>query len=125
MAGSASHRTATTRAALAWTLEHEAAETALRLATNLFWFWYSRGDRREGERWLGAALARGSGGTTARADALIAAALVATVLDCAAAVELAEEGLAVSRACGYAAGSARALLASAARRNGRGISTAP
>ncbi len=99
-----------TRAALAWTLEHEAAETALRLATNLFWFWYSRGDRREGERWLGAALARGSGGTTARADALIAAALVATVLDCAAAVELAEEGLAVSRACGYAAGSARALL---------------
>ena len=101
---------ANARAALAWTLEHEAAEAALRLATGLGWFWYSRGDSREGERWLRAALTR-SGGGAARADALVGAAFLATLRDAAAAVALAEEGLAVARAQGYAFGSARALLA--------------
>ncbi len=99
------------RAALAWTLEREDAEAALRLATDLFWFWYSRSDRREGERWLEAALAKTGGGATARADALIAAAILATVRNCTAAVALAEEGLVIARAHGYASGSARALLA--------------
>jgi len=66
---------ANVRAGLAWTLEHEAAETALRLTTDLGRFWYARGDPSEGERWLGAALARGGGGV-ARADALFHAARI-------------------------------------------------
>ncbi len=101
---------ANARAALAWTLEHETAEAALRLAMGLGWFWYARGDPCEGERWLRAALAR-SGGVAARADALVGAAFLATLRDAAAAVALAEEGLVVARAQGYAFGSARALLA--------------
>ena len=98
------------RTALDWALAHEPPEVALRLAADLGWFWYSRGDPREGERWLAAALARGGGGAP-RADALYAAAMLASFRDLAATAALAEESLALARASGYAYGSARALLA--------------
>jgi predicted ATPase/DNA-binding CsgD family transcriptional regulator len=98
------------RAALAWTLEHDTAETSLQVATDLGRFWYSRGNPIEGERWLSAALARGSGGA-ARADALFHAATHAALRDSAEATALAEEGLAIARANGYVFGCARALLA--------------
>ncbi len=45
------------RAALQWAMEHEDAETALRLATALARFWWLRGYLHEGRRWLEATLA--------------------------------------------------------------------
>jgi predicted ATPase/DNA-binding CsgD family transcriptional regulator len=98
------------RASLAWTLEHEAPEMAMRLVRDLGRFWYSRGDPGEGERWLESALRRGGTGT-ARADALFHAATHASLRDSAKAVALANESLAIARALGYTFGSARALLA--------------
>src|SRR5207245_3416791 len=54
------------RAALAWALQTEAAESALRLGSALFLFWVIRGREAEGSRWLEAALALpGSRGTLA------------------------------------------------------------
>jgi predicted ATPase len=41
------------RAALAWSFEHEQAETAARLAGALEGFWEAHGHISEGRRWLG------------------------------------------------------------------------
>ena len=38
------------RAALAWSLEQEEIEIALRMAGNLWWFWFVRGHLTEGRR---------------------------------------------------------------------------
>jgi tetratricopeptide (TPR) repeat protein len=46
------------RAALAWSLAHEQAEAAARLAATLMPLWWSRGHGNEGLRWLDAALDR-------------------------------------------------------------------
>jgi predicted ATPase/class 3 adenylate cyclase len=46
------------RAALAWSLAHEQAEPAARLAATLLPLWWSRGHGSEGLRWLDAALER-------------------------------------------------------------------
>jgi len=97
------------RAALAWTVEHGSAESAQRLVTYLGPFWYTRGDPREGDRWIGAALARGGGGP-ARADALFHASMLASLRDSQTASALAQEGLTVARVHGYAFGMARSLL---------------
>ena len=45
------------RSALAWALEKEETETALRMASALWWFWFVRGHLTEGRRWLERALA--------------------------------------------------------------------
>jgi predicted ATPase/class 3 adenylate cyclase len=44
------------RAALGWSLEHGAPETAVRLCGALGYFWVRRGHWNEGRRWLGRAL---------------------------------------------------------------------
>jgi predicted ATPase/transcriptional regulator with XRE-family HTH domain len=49
------------RAALEWALETGQTETALRLARDLDWFWFFRGDYTEGRQWLGRVLALGDG----------------------------------------------------------------
>ncbi len=46
------------RAALAWSLEHEQVETAVRLAGALEGFWEARGHVSEGRRWLGEGLGK-------------------------------------------------------------------
>lgn len=44
------------RAALGWTIEHDEAQAALRLAAALWWFWFVRGHLSEGRLWLQTAL---------------------------------------------------------------------
>jgi predicted ATPase/DNA-binding CsgD family transcriptional regulator len=63
------------RAALAWLIEHEEAELALRFCGALWWFWYLRGYWSEGRRWLEGALglAQAESSTAARAKALYGA----------------------------------------------------
>ncbi|WP_244809735.1 BTAD domain-containing putative transcriptional regulator [Streptomyces sp. So13.3] len=58
------------RAALGWACKHD-AETALRLAANLWRFWFLRGHAVEGARWLERALAMAPEPTRPRAAALI------------------------------------------------------
>lgn len=66
------------RAALAWAEAHGEADTALRLAGALRWFWHMRGAPGEGRAWLERALAmHPATPTAARAHALDAAGLLA------------------------------------------------
>jgi predicted ATPase/class 3 adenylate cyclase len=57
------------RVALSWSIEHEEAELALRLAGALRWFWNMGGYYGEGRSWLEAALAK-EGEASARAKVL-------------------------------------------------------
>jgi predicted ATPase/transcriptional regulator with XRE-family HTH domain len=41
------------RSALEWMIELGQTEAALKMARNLFWFWFMRSDLNEGRRWLG------------------------------------------------------------------------
>ena len=60
------------REALAWALEQEDPEPALRLTGSLWWFWYLHGQYREGRGWAERALAHGAGvGSVARARTLL------------------------------------------------------
>jgi predicted ATPase/transcriptional regulator with XRE-family HTH domain len=62
------------RAALAWAIEREDADAAVRLGAALWKFWYVRGHIAEGEQWLARAFAvPGAAPPGARADALYAA----------------------------------------------------
>ncbi|HEX5504771.1 MAG TPA: tetratricopeptide repeat protein, partial [Thermomicrobiales bacterium] len=66
------------RAALGWALDSGAAETGLRLAGALHWFWYTRGYFAEGRGWLERALAApGAAPDGARARALTGAGMLA------------------------------------------------
>ena len=58
------------RAALSWACAHD-PETALRLAANLWRFWFVRGHAVEGARWVERALAAAPGPSRPRAAALI------------------------------------------------------
>jgi predicted ATPase/DNA-binding SARP family transcriptional activator len=58
------------RAALRWACAHD-PETALRLAANLWRFWFVRGHAVEGARWVERALAAAPGPSRPRAAALI------------------------------------------------------
>ena len=51
------------RVALEWGIHRQGAETGLRLANALWWFWFRRGYLREGYDWLKAGLARTEGVT--------------------------------------------------------------
>ncbi len=62
------------RAALQWSLDHEAGETALRLCAALWWFWYIHGHLTEGRRWLDAVLASGGEPTDVRRANVLAGA---------------------------------------------------
>ncbi len=65
--------------AFAWLLDHGEPERALRLATALWRFAYTRGHIREGREWIEIALARTSGDTTLRAAALNGAGVLANM----------------------------------------------
>jgi ATP/maltotriose-dependent transcriptional regulator MalT len=70
------------RAALAWFIEHDEADLALRLTGALWRFWWTRGYYNEGRRWLAAALRlpQASQTTTARARALCGAGWLSSFL---------------------------------------------
>jgi non-specific serine/threonine protein kinase len=92
------------RAALAWAVAHEEAETAHRIAAALHRFWERTVRHREGLMWGERALALpGEVPPVVRALTLIAvSSLTVDKGDPAAARPLAEEGLAISRALGEA-----------------------
>jgi non-specific serine/threonine protein kinase len=87
------------RAALEWALDERQAETAMRLAGALWWFWYLHGHYREGRAWLNKVLVEGSGQRTLpRCKALIGAGGLA-FLQCeySSSEKLLNEGLALAR----------------------------
>ena len=65
--------------AFAWSMEHDPPELALRLATGLWRFGYTRGHTREGREWIEQALARAPERTALRATALNGAAILANM----------------------------------------------
>jgi predicted ATPase/DNA-binding CsgD family transcriptional regulator len=100
------------RAALAWLMEHNEWETALRLGGALLQFWCMRGYLSEGRVELARALAGSQGdvATPVRAKALLAAGTLAALQgDFAQAEALCGESLALFRALGYHRGSALTL----------------
>src|SRR5215207_2667371 len=99
--------------AVAWALRTGNAATVLRLAGTILSFAYARGEPREGQQWLEAALAAGGAvPPETRVDALFTASALAQVRgDFSRSIALSEEGLALARAHGYVFGQARALLA--------------
>jgi predicted ATPase/DNA-binding CsgD family transcriptional regulator len=101
------------RAAVAWALHAGQSDAVLRLAGTILSFAYARGEPREGQQWLEAALAMGgTAAPDAHVDALFTASALAQVRgDFGRSTALSEEGLAIARNCGYTFGEARALLA--------------
>ncbi len=101
------------RAAAAWALAHGQAEAVLRLSGTILSFAYARGEPREGQEWLEAALAAAaSAPARIRSDALFTAAALAQVQgDFAHSAVLAEHGLALAQGERYAFGQARAHIA--------------
>lgn len=82
------------RAALSWSLEHGEAETTLRLAGALWWFWFLRGYGSEGLGWLERALTQPGRSSSARARVLHGAGwLVEGLGDYGRAMSLYEEGM--------------------------------
>jgi predicted ATPase/class 3 adenylate cyclase len=100
------------RAAAEWALERAESEVILRLASALWWYWYTHADPREGRRWLEHGLVRRDDvPISTLSNALFAAASLAALQgDYAQASVLAEENLAISREHGYAFGEATACL---------------
>jgi predicted ATPase/DNA-binding CsgD family transcriptional regulator len=58
------------REALRWGINGQKAETGLRLAEALWWFWFRRGYWREGFEWLKVGIERTEGDTSTRAYAM-------------------------------------------------------
>jgi predicted ATPase/DNA-binding CsgD family transcriptional regulator/DNA-binding XRE family transcriptional regulator len=122
------------RAALHWAVDEHDADTALRLSSAIWQFWYAAGYLTEGSRWLDEALrladgvasnqpdgARGSIHVTARARALTGAGVLAHYQGhYARAATLCGQSLALSRQVGDQLGTADALhgLALVARSGG-------
>jgi len=110
------------RAALAWALERDDAETALRLATAVQRLWTTRGLLGEGRSWLERALATAAAVPPAvRAEALVVAARIAYFQgDYGAVATLGSEALALARAAGdqTAIGAALCTLGDAAEAAG-------
>ena len=99
--------------AVTWALRTGNAATVLRLAGTILSFAYARGEPREGQLWLEAALAAGGAvPAETRVDALFTASALAQVRgDFSRSTTLSEEGLALAREHDYVFGQARALLA--------------
>ena len=110
------------RLALAWHLDGSGGEPAVRLAGDLGWFWFMRGQPREGRDWLERALATAATASSAtRARALRMAAWLAWDLgDRPAAMAHAEAALSAFEALGDETGAAlaRHVLAKAAQESG-------
>jgi non-specific serine/threonine protein kinase len=86
------------RAAIGWSLEHQEAETAAQIGSSIRLFWLLRGYMSEGRSWLERALAGFSEQTAVRAQALNAAAILASLQDdYTTARTLAQESLQLSR----------------------------
>ena len=100
------------RAALAWLIEQQEAELALRYCGALWWFWRLRGYWSEARRWLETALELAQTGeaTRARARALCAAGYLAYYQDdYVVALSLLEEAVSLCRARGFPIELANAL----------------
>lgn len=98
------------RAALEWLLGTDPS-AGLRLAGDLWWFWYVRGHFSEGRHWLDLALSAAREPLDARVKALSGlAGLVALGGDLARATALSEECLALARSLGDGRAAASALL---------------
>ncbi len=100
------------RAALAWLVQHNEQEAALRLGGSLWRFWWMRGHLSEGRAQLARALAGSEEivATSVRAKALCAAGALAGVQgDVEQAEALCEESLALFKALGDRRGSATSL----------------
>ena len=100
------------RASLAWLIEQNEAELALRFCGALWWFWWLRGYWSEARRWLETTLKLTQAGeaTSARARALCAAGYLAYYQDdYALARALLEEAVSLSRAQGFSVELANAL----------------
>jgi predicted ATPase/DNA-binding CsgD family transcriptional regulator len=100
------------RAAMAWALEREDADLALRLTGELHWFWYLHGHWAEGRRWLERALGTARAAPSPeRAKALAGAGILSFALsDYVTARAQLEESIAVSRAIEDRRGLAYAML---------------
>jgi non-specific serine/threonine protein kinase len=98
--------------AVSWALQQGKTEAVLRLAGTILSLAYARGEPREGQQWLEAALVNGSDAAPdTRIDALFTASALAQVRgDFVKSTALSEEGLHLARECGYIFGEARALL---------------
>lgn len=97
------------RAALSWSLR-KSEDTGLRMAGDLFWFWFHSGYWSEGRRWLEGALAGAPARTAPRAKALYGAGFLAwTQGDHAAARSQLEESVGLWRELGDGQGLAHAL----------------
>ncbi len=91
------------RAALSWAIGRRQADTALRLAGALWWFWLVRGNLSEGQRWLEEALSQDGRSETSpvRAKALVGSGrLLLEQGDLERATALLEEGVALLRETG-------------------------
>jgi predicted ATPase/class 3 adenylate cyclase/tRNA A-37 threonylcarbamoyl transferase component Bud32 len=101
------------RAALAWAVEQPTPEHTLRLLRALLWFWLMHGHLTEAREWTTRALAqtRSAGPTRERAQVLEAATLTNFISgDFASALACADEGVAIWRSQGDAAGAARTQI---------------
>jgi len=98
------------RTAMGWTLRHE-PETALRLAIAQHWYWFLRGQVREGRTWLERALAASSNSNERRIMALDWASFLAwNQSDLGVARARAEEALTLASTYGDERGRGWALL---------------
>ena len=97
-------------AAVTWAVGNGRAAAVLRLAGTILSFAYARGEPREGQRWLEAALAAGGDAPPeVRVDALFTASALAQVQgDFERSIALSDEGLGLALDHGYAFGAARA-----------------
>ncbi len=81
------------RAALRWGINGQRAETGLRLAVALWFFWFRRGYWREGFEWLKVGIERTEGDTSTRAHAMGGAATLLAQFDSVMAGSYLNEGL--------------------------------
>jgi predicted ATPase/DNA-binding SARP family transcriptional activator/DNA-binding CsgD family transcriptional regulator len=88
------------RAALRWGTSGQRAETGLRLANALWWFWFRHGYWREGFGWLKVGIERTEGDTSTRATAMLCAATLLGQLQTVMAGSYLNEGLRMSEKLG-------------------------